>query len=100
MDFSYYKYLRFINKQPKVTYQDLVDRYKLDKLDSRNILITLARNEYLTHIGDTYYISTFKGKHFIKSLLAEWLFKNLLAIIDLIIAIFGLVIAFVALFKE
>ncbi len=99
MDFSYYKYLKFINKQPKVTYHNLVDRYKLDTLDARNVLITLAKNEYLTHIGDTYYISTFKGKHFIKSLVSEWLFKNLLAIIDLIIAIFGVIIAFIALFK-
>lgn len=99
MDFSYYKYLKFINKQPKVSYYNLADKYNLDKQDSRNILITLAKNEYLTHIGDTYFKSTFKGKHFIKSLVVEWLFKNLLAIIDLIIAILGVVIAFIALFK-
>lgn len=99
MDFSYYKYLKFINKQPKVSYHNLADKYNLDKQDARNILITLAKNEYLAHIGDTYFKSTFKGKHFIKSLVAEWLFKNLLAIIDLIIAILGVVIAFMALFK-
>lgn len=99
MDFSYYKYLKFINKQSKVSYHDLVNKYSLDKQDATNILVTLAKHEYLRRIGDIYFQSTFKGKHFKRSLIFEWLFKNLLAIIDLIIAIFGVIIAFVALFK-
>lgn len=99
MDFSYFKYLPYINKQDKISYKQICNKFSVDKTDARNILITLAKNEYLTHIGDTYFKSTFKGKHFIKSLVAEWLFKNLLAIIDLIIAILGVVIAFIALFK-
>lgn len=90
MDFSYFKYLPYINKQDRVSYKDICNKFGIVKSDAQNILITLAKNDYLKHSSDIYYKSTFKGKHFFKSILLEWLFRNLLSIVAIIISIIAL----------
>lgn len=90
MDFSYFKYLPYINKQDKISYKNICDKFGISKEDAKNILMTLARNDYLAHSADIYYKTTFKGKHFLKSIVLEWLFRNLLSIIAIIISIIAL----------
>lgn len=90
MDFPYYKYLIYTNKQGKICRKDLCDKFNLNNNDVYNIINTLSDNGYIKFSRDVYYVPTYKGKHFIISLIAKWLFTNFLAIIAIIISIIAL----------
>lgn len=90
MDFSYYKYLYYVKDLDKFSYNNLCTKFNISRNDARNILQTLSNNGYIQHYQDIEYKVTFKGKHFVKSLLSKWLFTNLLAIIAIIISIIAL----------
>lgn len=90
MDFAYYKYLIYANKIGKISRKNLKDKFNLDTNEACNILNTLSNNGYIKFSNDVYYISTYKGKHFMQSFIAKWLFNNLLAIIAIVISIIAL----------
>ena len=90
MDFAYYKYLIYANKIGKISRKNLKDKFNLDTNEAYNILNTLSNNGYIKFSNDVYYIPTYKGKHFMQSLIARWLFNNLLAIIAIVISIIAL----------
>lgn len=93
MDFSYIKFLLYINKNEKVSKSQLCKHFNITPSDAHKIICYLKENDYITFCGDTHFYSLHKGKHIIKFLLIDWLSKNALSIIAIIISI-------IALFKQ
>lgn len=90
MDFSYFKYLSYINKHGKISWVELTKHFNISKSETIEIVSTLKQQGYISYRGDTQVISTIKGKSFIKSFILKWLSKNILPIIAIIISIIAL----------
>lgn len=88
-EFIYVKYLHHINKNTKTFPKDLSEHFNLDLEDSQNILKMLEDKGYIVYKKPFYY-PTFESKHLIKSIVLDWLYHNLLAILALIVAIIAL----------
>lgn len=90
MDFSYYRYLVYINIEGFTTIEDMKSAFGLNTEDIQNILNTLIQNGYVRIYKNFMYFPTYKGKHFFLSKLCKWLYNNFLSIIAIIISIIAL----------
>lgn len=90
MDFSYFKYLIYINTQGFTSIYDLESAFSLESEDIENILNTLVENGYVRVFKDFLYFPTYKGKHFLPSAVLKWLYDNFLSIIAIVISIIAL----------
>lgn len=99
MSFSYIKILLYCNKHSPVSFSTIRDEFKITSNEVRALASELKELGYIYYVGENSISTTYKARTIIKSLIYEWLFKNLLAIIDLIIASIGLVIAILALLE-
>lgn len=90
MDFSYFKYLIYINIEGFTTISDLQSAFNLKNEDIQDILNTLIKNGYVRVFKDFMYFPTYKGKHFILSSTFKWLYNNILSIIAIVISLIAL----------
>lgn len=90
MNFSYFKFMIYINKHSPIHWLDLTSAFGITKTEAKETVNYLSANKYISPVGDTKYRSTYKGKHFIKSIFLDWIFNNLLAIIAIVISIIAL----------
>ena len=90
MDFSYFKYMFYINKRKNISWTDLCIEFKVSKSEAREIVKSLRETGYISPVNDTCYIPTLKGKNFFKTFIGQWLLNNLLAIIAIVISIIAL----------
>lgn len=93
MDFSYIKFLLYINKKEHVSKSELCKQFNITPSDAFKIFTYLKDNDYIVYASDTSCRSTYKGQHIIRVLFVNWLLKNFLSIIAIIISI-------IALFKQ
>lgn len=94
MDFSYFKFMNYINKHKKIDWIDLTIDFKISKSEAREIVKRLRENGYISSVGDTGYLPTIKGKNFILDYFMRWLGINLIAILALIVSIIALIRTF------
>ena len=90
MDFSYFKYMFYINKHKNINWTDLCIDFKVSKPEAREIVKYLRDTGYISNVSDTRYISTIKGQKFFTTFISQWLLNNLLAIIAIVISIIAL----------
>ena len=90
LDLSSIKILLYCNSLKQFTQKDIQNHFNLNTRECRDIMHFLRDNGYITYIGDIYYKSSSKGKLILKTLLIEWLSKNILAIIAIVISIIAL----------
>ena len=95
------KLLKYIIKNPNILFDTLQKHFSLlknDLIDNLTILRDLGYLEKDSNFRGFIY-PTIQGKSYFELCFKEWLYNNFLAIIDLIIALFGVIVAFIALFK-
>lgn len=90
MDFAYLKFLLYINKKEKVSKSELCKHFNISPNDAVKIFSYLKDNDYIVYAGDNCCRSIYKGKHIISFILINWLYKNFLSIIAIIISIIAL----------
>lgn len=90
MDFVYLKFLLYINSKEKVSKSELCKHFNISPSDAVKITSYLINNDYIVYAGDTYFRSIYKGKHIIFYIFVNWLYKNLLAIVAIVISIIAL----------
>lgn len=99
LNFSYIKFLKYINKVDKVSMKDLMNKYNINNADASKILNCLVENKYIYYTSTGYH-STYKGKHFISDWLMHWLGINFIAILALIVSTIALIFSGIALFNS
>lgn len=99
MDFSYIKFLLYCNKKDKVSRSELCNHFKLSNKEISKIFSYLKDNNYVIYVGDSYYSSTYRGKHFIQSAIFSFINVNIVDILALIVAIIALIFSIIAIFK-
>ena len=97
MDYSYFKYMSYINKHKKISWVDMSDYFKISKDDAREIVNVLKEQGYIRYIGDTQLIPTIKGKYFKKSYILSFINVNIVNILALIVSILAFIEATIAL---
>ena len=90
MPFSYIKILLYCNKNSPVSSSTIRDKYKMTRNEVHALKSELKEMGYIYYVGDSSFSSTYKSKTIIKSLISQWLFNNVLAIIAIIISIIAL----------
>ena len=95
MDFSYFKFLIYINKHPKIHWLNLSKEFNLTRSETQEIKDYLKSNGYIRYIGDTKIESTYKGKHFISSAIFSFVNVNIIDILALIVSIIAIVVSIV-----
>lgn len=90
MDKSFNKFIKFFNKRPEVSFDELKDTFNLEFVDAIEIIKTLNKNQYIIPLGDNKYKSTYKAKTITESSILSWLYNNWLSIIAIIISIIAL----------
>ena len=80
----------YINNKKVIHYLDLCIKFNVSELEAKEITHLLNVNGYIFSNDNIEYLPTHKGKHFLSSFIANWLFNNLLAIIAIIISIIAL----------
>ena len=93
MDFAYFKFLKYINKNNKINWFELCNIFNISKTEAKEIVHTLYEKGYVYRIGDTGYSSTYKGKHYIKSAIFSFINVNIIDILALIVSIIALIVA-------
>lgn len=94
MDKSFYKFVNYINKRKIVSLDELESKFKLNSYEAFEITKTLCKNEYIIPLGDDEYQATYKSKTYKKSSFLNWLYKNIISILALIVSIIALVRTF------
>ena len=100
MDFSYLKFIFYINKKDKILWTDLCDKFGITKSEAREILYVLRKNEYVVAIGDCEYKSTYRSKHIIKSFILSFININFIDILALLVSISALIVSIIALASQ
>lgn len=95
MNFSYLKFLMYINKNRKIHWLDLSKKFKLSRTETREIIDYLNSNGYVHYIGDTNIEPTYKGKHFIISAIFSFININIIDILALIVSIIAIIVSIV-----
>ena len=90
MDKSFNKFVRYFNKHSEVSIDELRSVFKLELIETVEIIRTLSQNKYIISIGDNKYQSTYKAKTYIKSSLISWISNNWLSVIAIVISIIAL----------
>lgn len=93
MDFSYFKFMNYINKHNKINWTELTVEFEVSKTEAIEIVRYLGKNGYISSIGDTCYQPTYKGKHFIQSAIFSFINVNIIDICALFVSIIALVIS-------
>lgn len=93
MDFSYFKFLMYINKHSKIHWLDLSKKYNLTRSETLEIENYLKSHGYIQYVGDTYIESTYKGKHFISSAIFSFVNVNFIDILALIVSIIAIIVS-------
>lgn len=94
MDKSFNKFLNYINKRKIVSLDELESKFKLSPYEAFEIITTLCKNEYIIPLGDDKYQATYKSKTYKKSSFLDWFYKNIIAILALIVSIIALLRTF------
>lgn len=95
LNFSYLKFLMYINKKCKIHWLDLSKKFNLSKTETREIVNYLKSNGYIHYIGDTNIEPTYKGKHFISSAIFSFININIIDILALIVSIIAIIVSIV-----
>lgn len=95
MDFSYFKFLIYINKNNKIHWLDLSKKFNLTKTETLEIENYLKSNGYIHCVGDTNIEPTYKGKHFISSAIFSFVNVNIIDILALIVSIIAIIVSIV-----
>ena len=95
MNFSYLKFLMYINKNRKIHWLDLSKKFNLSKAETLEIVNYLKANGYIHYIGDTNVEPTYKGKHFISSSVFSFINVNIIDILALIVSIVAIIVSIV-----
>lgn len=94
MPFSYIKFLNYCNKylskNPFVTYSDLISVFRLNNDEIDNLINELIKLNLVTKVGRTSFVTTYKGKYIVYSYTVEWILKNIIAILALLVSIIAL----------
>lgn len=99
MDFSYFKYMNYINKHKRIDFNDLIDEFDISYSESLELLKSLSDDGYIT-IERKKYVPTIKGKHFIKSFILTFINVNIINILALIVSIFAFIEATISLISK
>lgn len=95
------KILKYVCKTPNILVGQLAEKFKLsneDLIANLTVLRNLNLIERDTNFRGFVY-PTLQGKNYFKLNTANWLYSNLLAIIDLILSIIAIIVSIVALNK-
>lgn len=94
MPFSYIRFLNYCNKylstHPIITYSDLISVFRLNNGEIDNLINELIQLNLVSKVGRTSFITTYKGKHAVSSFIVEWILKNLIGTLALIVSIIAL----------
>ena len=91
IDFSYLKFLIYCNKKDKVSRAELCDHFNISSREISKIFSYLKENNYIIYIGETYYASTYRGKHIIQSAVFSFINVNIINILALVVSIIALI---------
>ncbi len=94
MPFSYIRFLNYCNKylskHPIITYSALISVFRINNDEIDNLINELIQLNLVQKVGRTSFITTYKGKHAGSSYLIEWILKNLIGSLALIVSIIAL----------
>ena len=94
MPFSYIRFLNYCNKylstHPIITYSDLISVFRLNNDEIDNLINELVQLNLVSKVGITSFITTYKGKHAVSSFVTEWILRNLIGTLALIVSIIAL----------
>lgn len=93
MNFSYFKFMRYINKHKVIHYLDLATRFGISEFEAKEIVDYLYANKYISSSNFIDYVPTYKGKHFIRSAVFSFINVNFIDILALIVSIIALIIS-------
>ena len=93
MNFSYFKFMRYINKHKVIHYLDLATHFGISEFEAKEIANYLYANKYVSSSNFIDYVPTYKGKHFIRSAIFSFINVNFIDILALIVSIIALIIS-------
>lgn len=100
MDYAYFKFMSFINKNKKINVKELADKFNLSTPETIEVIKTLCNDGYLYCCGDIEYAPTIKGKYFFKSFFLNFINVNIIDILALIVSILAFIEATIALISK
>ena len=90
MPFSYIEILIYCNKHSPVSFSTIRDEFKMTKNEVYSITTELKNLGYIYYVGDSSFSTTYKGRTIIKNMIFDWIFKNLLPVVAIVISIIAL----------
>ena len=94
MPYSYIKFLNYCNKylskHPIIIYSDLISVFQINNDEIDNLINELVQFNLVQKIDKTSFVTTYKGRHVVSSYFIEWVLKNLIGTLALIVSIIAL----------